>query len=89
MENAPASERPAVDRSEMSETQFAMISDWVVNRNVNECVKAHPDAKRLELVGFSVRTSPSFVYDRIAPSVGRCCLGLDLHPSQGIIHGDV
>jgi hypothetical protein len=49
----------------MSEAQFAMISDWVVNRNVNEFAKAYSDAKRLELVGHSVRTSLSFVYDRI------------------------
>jgi hypothetical protein len=37
----------------MSETQFAMISDWMVHGNINDFVKAHPDANRLELVGFS------------------------------------
>ena len=36
----------------MSDTQFAMISDWMVNGNINDFVKAHPDANRLELVGF-------------------------------------
>ena len=35
----------------MSEVQFAMVSDWMVNGNVNDFVKAHPDANRLELVG--------------------------------------
>jgi len=36
----------------MSESQFAMISDWMVNGNINSFVKAHPDADRLEMVGF-------------------------------------
>jgi hypothetical protein len=43
----------------MSEAQFAMISDWMVNGNINDFVKAHPDANRLELVGLSFKTSPS------------------------------
>jgi len=30
---------------------FAMISEWMVNGNINEFVKAHRDANRLELVG--------------------------------------
>ena len=35
----------------MSETKFAMISEWMVNGNINSFVKAHPDVDRLELVG--------------------------------------
>jgi len=35
----------------MSETRFAMISDWMVNGNINRYVKAHPESNRLELVG--------------------------------------
>ena len=38
----------------MSETQFTMVSDWMVNGNINDFVKAHPDANRLELVGSSL-----------------------------------
>ena len=38
----------------MSETQFAMISDWMVDGNINDFVKAHPDVNRLELVGLSL-----------------------------------
>ena len=45
----------------MSETQFAMISDWMVNGNINDFVKAHPDVNRLELVGFSLRDSLPFI----------------------------
>ena len=41
----------------MSEGQFAMISDWMVNGNINEFVKTHPDANRLGLVGFSFKIS--------------------------------
>ena len=41
----------------MSETQFAMVSDWMGNGNLSEFVKAHPDVNRLELVGFSLRAS--------------------------------
>ena len=45
----------------MSEVQFAMISDWMTNGNINDFVKTHPDAIRLELVGSSPRVSrPSF-----------------------------
>ena len=46
----------------MSGTQFAMVSDWMVNGNINDFVKTHPDANCLELVGFSVKVelfSPS------------------------------
>ena len=41
----------------MSETQFAMVSDWMANGNINDFVKAHPDANRLELVGASLKFS--------------------------------
>ena len=41
----------------MSETQFAMVSDWMVNGNVNEFVNAHPDTNRLKLVGCSLKLS--------------------------------
>jgi hypothetical protein len=37
----------------MSETQFATVSDWMDDGNINHFVKAHPDANRLGLVGFS------------------------------------
>ena len=41
----------------MSEGQLAMVSDWMVNGNINDFVKAHPDANRLELVGLSSKIS--------------------------------
>jgi hypothetical protein len=47
----------------MSETQFAMVSDWMVNGNLSDFVKAHSDVNRLELVGFSLRVSLPFIND--------------------------
>ena len=37
----------------MSEAHFAMVSDWMVNGNINDFVKEHPDVNRLDLVGCS------------------------------------
>ena len=38
----------------MPEEQFAMVSDWMANGNINDFVKAHLDANRLELVRISL-----------------------------------
>ena len=35
----------------MVDGQFAMVSEWMVNGNINEFVKAHRDVNRFELVG--------------------------------------
>jgi len=42
----------------MSENRFAMASDWMVNGNIREFVKAHPDVDRLGLVGFPFKALP-------------------------------
>jgi len=39
----------------ISETVFAMISEWMPNGNINEFLKTHPDADRLGLVRFFVQ----------------------------------
>ena len=64
----------------MSETQFATISDWMVNGNINDFVKAHPDVNQLELVCFSLRVSLPFIDDQITHPARRRRLGLDLYP---------
>ena len=52
----------------MSETQFAMVSDWMGNGNINDYVKAHPKANRLKLVGFHF---PSLtIFDLSLPTIG-------------------
>jgi hypothetical protein len=35
----------------MGKKLFAMVSEWMVNGNINEFVEAHRDANRFELVG--------------------------------------
>jgi len=35
----------------MENGQFAMVSEWMVNGNINEFIEAHRDANRFELVG--------------------------------------
>jgi hypothetical protein len=42
----------------MTETQFTMVSEWMVHGNINDFVKAHPDADRLGLVGFLSKVLP-------------------------------
>jgi hypothetical protein len=37
----------------MTENRFVMVSEWMVNDNINEYVDAHSHMNRLELVGFS------------------------------------
>jgi hypothetical protein len=54
----------------MSETQFAMVSDWMVDGNINDFVKAHPDANRLALVSSPFRASLLFIDDRITNVAG-------------------
>lgn len=34
----------------MTRSEFAMISDWMENGNINDFVKANPDVNRLELL---------------------------------------
>jgi len=43
----------------MSETQFAMVSDWMANGSIDNFVKANPNANCLELVGFLSEVSLS------------------------------
>ena len=42
----------------MDTRHFAMASEWMVNGNINEFVKAHRDANRFELVGSYSRCRP-------------------------------
>jgi len=39
----------------MTENRFATISKWMTNGNIDEFVKAHPDADRLKLVCLSFK----------------------------------
>ena len=56
----------------MTETKFAMISDWMANGNLNEFVEANPDVDRLKLVSYSSLYSYcfKFVCDRMVRLAG-------------------
>jgi len=43
----------------MSETQFAMVSEWMPNGNIKQYVKTHPDENRFELVSLMSNSLPS------------------------------
>ena len=45
----------------MTETKFSMISDWMVNGNINEFVKENPNADRLKLASPSLFAPSSLV----------------------------
>ena len=69
----------------MSGAQFAMVSDWMANGNINEFLKANSDANGIELVGFSFQISlhplcSKSTDDRIPGLAERCCQGIDIHP---------
>jgi len=34
----------------MTDTEFAMVSEWMPNGNINQFVMSHQDANRFELV---------------------------------------
>ena len=43
----------------MTETHFAMVSEWMVNGNIKEFMKAHPDEDRFGLVGVPFKVASS------------------------------
>lgn len=53
----------------MSETEFAMVSEWMDNGNINQFVKEQPNVNRFELVS-SKSPQPSPVVDNhLVPAV--------------------
>ena len=74
----------------MSETRFGMISDWMTNGNINDFIKAHPDADRLGLVCFpqSIAILVSLTIAKISQLAG-VAKGLIYIHSKGMIHGDL
>ena len=57
-----------------------MVSEWMVNGNINEFVKAHTDVNRFELVGFWFLLLTSLVADNhFVIIVERRCPRPDVH----------
>jgi len=62
----------------MDAQQFAMASEWMVNGNINEFVKAHRDANRFGLVKVYSRCRPqpslTATSDSSGTSLGGWCI---------------
>ena len=67
----------------MSNNQLAMVSEWMVNGNINEFVKARRDANRFELVGFHVYRSPRPPLTRSSLAAQRRRSGTDVYARSG------
>ena len=70
----------------MSESRFAMVSDWMANGSINEFLRGNPDVNRLDLVCLSSEFPLRFerwADERICdPAEGRC-YGADLSSWAG------
>ena len=76
----------------MSGTQFAMVSEWMPNGNIDQYVKAHRDANRFELVSFprSGTYHPHFLLTAARfPQLTDVAKGLIYMHGQGMVHGDL
>ena len=74
----------------VSRNQFAMISDWMVNGNMSDFVKAHPDVNRITLVGLSPGSfHPHFIDNYEIFQLEGVAEGLIYVHDQGMIHGDL
>jgi hypothetical protein len=45
--------------AKLSKNEFTMISEWMINGNINDFIQAHPNVNRVKLVGFALEI-PSF-----------------------------
>ena len=45
----------------MTEDEFVMVSEWMPNGNINEFIKANPEAERIKLVGLPPVCNPAFL----------------------------
>ena len=71
----------------MNEFQFAMVSEWMENSNINEFLTKNPGADRLGLVrspfGFLSFLLFMIVDDWMTSPVGRCGKWVDIHARRG------
>ena len=73
----------------MTENEFAMISEWMPNGNINGFVAVHQDANRFELVSpsFELPSSPLSLTIIRFPQLAGVARGLDYMHSMGVVHG--
>ena len=67
----------------MSWARFEMVSDWMINGNINKFVEKHPNVNRLELTGLPCGTSLSFTSSLL--TVGQRIQSLLLHRGSASI----
>ena len=69
----------------MTETKFAMVSEWMSNGNINQFVRARQDANRFELVSspFERLQLTPVIDDYVTPIAGRRRKGLDVRARSG------
>ena len=69
----------------MTETKFAMVSEWMPSGNITEFVTVRQDANRFELVSppFTPQKPLHIVDDCVVSAVRRRCKGLDLYARSG------
>ena len=74
----------------MSDYQFAMTSEWMVNGNINEYVKVHRDVDRFELVRFLILLLASSLISKYwFIQLKDVVQGLIYMHGEGIVHGDL
>ena len=74
----------------MTETEFAMVSEWMPNGNINQFLTVHKDANRFELVSSSFESPPpSPLTVVLFPQLCDVTRGLIYMHDQGMVHGDL
>jgi len=75
----------------MGDNQFAMVSEWMANRNINQFIKVHKDANWFKLVGFGsyYQPCPTLMTSARPLQLKGIVQGLMYMHSQGMIHGDL
>jgi len=76
----------------MSENRLAMVSDWMLNGNINDFMRAHPDVDRLALVGFHFEilvSSITVIWRSTHQQLSDVAKGLCYLHSCDVIHGGI
>ena len=67
----------------MSKNQFTMVSEWMINGNINEFIKVHRDANRFDLVGFYSYYIPYLSLMKSLLIAQRYCSWIDIFAWSG------